>query len=274
MAPTGADGRRGRGRCLAGVAGRSRARPGGRRRATVATQTDHDEHSVSDRMRDGHDEPALRRRCRPGSGTAGIGSSRACFLSPVRTGSGSAGQWPWPHSQRVVALPGGDLRLSGQVYTRAGDMAAQPVDDVGDDLRSLGLVEALVAEAGIDPPGHTRQPAERLARPRRDQPVVGPVVDPGRDREAASERPDPHLGREPTSTGARGDAGEALGIGSSTPPPTGRATASRRPRRWPRASSARAGQDRHEPMLPAGQRHPRGPATRAPEIRRRTAART
>ena len=138
--------------------------------------------------------PEKQQRRLRGPGTA---STRAGLLpSPVRTGSGSAGLWSEPHSQRIRRSPEAIFSCRASLHrvdrigvhvdldpvqvvvvvvlvvvvdgVRAADgdaLRAEPRDDLGEDVLVLGLVVALVAQAVVRVAGDVAT-AVRTARSR------------------------------------------------------------------------------------------------------------
>ena len=193
----------------------------------------------------------------------GVDESKGLLPSPVLAGSGSAGLWPRPHSQRTRA-PRRRYSVSAGIVARP-PLGPDPGDDLVDDRRTLGLVVELVAEAGVGPALHVRERAEDLRGLSRDEPVSRPWstrVGSVRPRVVA---PDPclfgeRLGPEPGGARLAVASGSAPTL-SATP---GRATASCRRSRsgWPGSGRSRTRSARSPSSSPAASS--RAPATRAP----------
>ncbi len=66
------------------------------------------------------------------------------------------------------------------VRPHIGRLFPQPGEDIGHDLRSLGLVERFVTQSVVDPTLHIGQGAEQLSAGRRDNGVGSPVRNEGR----------------------------------------------------------------------------------------------
>ena len=154
--------------------------------------------------------PGRQRSPPPEPGTA---STRAGLLpTPVRTGSGSAGLWSEPHSQRIRRSPEAIFSCRRESTPPApadrppatsGASAPEPRDDLGEHVLVLGLVVALVAQASWTRRVTLRMPPERLARA--DRARSGRPCR-GRRRSASASRRSPRGGAFTRSCSANASA--------------------------------------------------------------------
>ena len=119
----------------------------------------------------------------------GTASNRAGLLpTPVRTGSGSAGLWRAPHSQRVTRSPEADMRLSSASLHRPaarppGPSSAAPLDRRPASTSSCsGSWWLSWRSPSRTTPRHVRHPVEHRGRAHGHDGVGAAVEDVGRDR--------------------------------------------------------------------------------------------